>query len=274
MPLLWLLYVLAGGGDPSQPLTLEQQYQAINLADAQKWEMYLDQGRTTKAQLIERPIYTWTNPTKGQGQHGSVFVWTHRARPMVVGSVFVDRSRNNQRMVHEFHAVAPDVLHPHCLDSEGWEPTAGITLQPLEGAPQPESSPAKRLLQIRAITRDFGGHAFDEWRKLRWELRSLPQPLYRYQSTEDDILDGALMALVTDAGTDPDVLLLLEAGRGKEWQYALLRFSDCSLYVQYQGRQIWSAVRGEEEQPSHNANHTYQVLRMRLVDPSEIQIPH
>src|SRR5262245_6802758 len=171
------LLLLVVGQDADKPSDLEAKFQALNLADARKWEMFLDAAQQTKAELVERPVYLWTNPTKGKGQHGSVFVWTYRGRPMVVGSVFVNRTVKTQQMMHEFHTLAPDVLHPRCLDGEGqtWEPTAGITLKPLKGAPPPEMSPAKRLLQIRAIARDFGGHTFDNWRQLRWQLRSLPQ---------------------------------------------------------------------------------------------------
>jgi hypothetical protein len=274
MPLVGLLLLLVNGQDADKPMPLEAQFQALNLADARKWEMFLDASQQTKAELIERPIYLWTNPTKGKGQHGSVFVWTYKGRPMVVGSVFIDRTIKTQRMMHEFHTLAPEVLHPRCLDCEGqsWEPMAGITLKPLEGAPPPESSPAKRLLQIRAIARDFGGHTFDNWRQLRWQLRSLPQPLYRYQQPDGETIDGALLALLNDAGTDPEVLLLLEARRDG-WYYAPLRFADASLYVEFQGKEVWTAVRGEEEQPAHNAHHTYQFLRMRFLDPSELPLP-
>ena len=40
----------------------------------------------------------------------------------------------------------------------------------------------------------------------RWNRRLLPQPLYRYESTDPDVVDGALFAFVTSAGTDPEVL--------------------------------------------------------------------
>jgi hypothetical protein len=274
MPLAWLLLIASAGQATAKPASLDVQFQALNLADARKWEMFLDEKQQTKAELLERPIYLWTNPTKGKGQHGSVFVWTHRGRPMVVGSIFVNRTATGQQLMHEFHTLAPDVLHPNCPDCGGqpWEPKAGITLRPLKGAPPPDSSPARRLLQIRAIARDFAGHTFDEYRKLRWELRSLPQPLYRHQETDGDVMEEALFALVTDAGTDPEVLLLLEARRDG-WHYSLLRFGDASLYVEYQGKEIWSAVRGQEETQFHNADHTYQFLRMRMIDPSEISSP-
>jgi hypothetical protein len=45
----------------------------------------------------------------------------------------------------------------------------------------------------------------------RWELRLLPHPLYRYESTDPDVVDGALFAFVTSAGTDPEALLAIEA---------------------------------------------------------------
>jgi len=270
---LWPLLLFVPGQNADQPT--ETQFQALNLADACRWDMFVDAKQQTKAELLERPIYLWTNPTKGKGQHGSVFVWTHRGRPVVAGSVFIDRTIKTQRMMHEFHALSPDVLHPRCNECEGqsWEPTAGVTLKPLEGAPTPDSSPAKRLLQIRAIARDFGGHTFDNWRQLRWQLRSLPQPLYRYQQPDEQTLEGALLALVTDAGTDPEALVLLEARRDGNWHYAALRFADASLYVEFQGKEVWTAVRGEEEQPAHNAHHTYQFLRMRFLEPTELPLP-
>jgi hypothetical protein len=250
--------------------SLEDQFQALNLADARKWEMFLDAAQQKKAELVERPIFVWTNPTKNKGQHGAVFVWTHEARPMVVGSIFIDCTLASQRMMHEFHSLSTEVLHPRCQTCEGdeWQPKAGITIRPLPASPQPETTPAKRLLQIRAIGREFGGYEYDNWRKLRWELRTLPQPLYRYDQATRGISDGAILALVNDAGTDPEVLLLLEA-RENAWHYALMRFSDATLHVEYQGKEVWSAIRGPDEQQFHNADHTYQFLRMRYLDPSE-----
>jgi len=251
--------------------SLEEQFKALNLFDARKWEMFLDAAQQKKADLVEPPIFLWTNPTKNKGQYGSVFVWSYDGRPMVVGSIFIDCTIASQRVMHEFHSLSTDVLYPRWRTCEGeeWQPKAGITMRPLPGSPKPEATPAKRLLQMRAIAREFGGYTYDNWRKLRWELRALPQPLYRYEQAAQGISDGAILALVNDAGTDPEVLLLLEA-RDDSWHYALLRFSDSTLHVEYQGKDVWNAIRGQEEQQFHNADHTYQFLRMRYLDPSEI----
>jgi len=254
--------------------SLEEKFQALNLADARKWEMFLDSAYQKKAGLLQSPVFVWTNPTKNKGQHGAIFVWTHAGRPMVIGSIFIDCTIASQRIMHEFHSLSTEIIYPRCSTCEGddWQPQAGITIRPLQSAPRPETTPAKRLLQMRAIAREFGGNTFDNWRKLRWELRALPQPLYRYQQATTGIIDGAILALVNDAGTDPEVLLLLEA-REDAWHYALLRFSDATLHVEYQGKEIWNAIRGEQEQQFHNADHTYTFLRMRYLDPSEMVDP-
>ncbi len=251
--------------------SLEDRFQALNLADARKWEMFLDAGRQKKADLVESPVFVWTNPTKNKGQHGAIFVWTFEGRPMVIGSIFVDCTIASQRLMHEFHSLSSEVIYPLCKACEGddWRPKSGIAIRSLPSAPRPEATPAKRLLQMRAIAREFGGNTYDNWRKLRWELRALPQPLYRYQQAAAGITDGAILALVNDAGTDPEVLLLLEA-RQETWHYALLRFSDATLHVEYQGKEIWNAIRGEQEQQFHNADHTYSFLRMRYLDPFEM----
>jgi hypothetical protein len=250
--------------------SLEERLQEVNLKEARTWEMYLDAAHTIKAAQVEHPVYLWTNPTKNGGQHGSVFVWVHRGRPVAVGSIFAHPTQGKRKLVHEFHSLSQDDLFPASSDgaAETWSPKAPIRLQPIPGAPAVESSPARRLLQMRSLAREFGGYTVD-WRKQRWELRLLPQPLYRYENLEGDVIDGALMALVTDAGTDPEVLLLMEANRDDGWRCAVLRFSDSSLYATHRGKEIWSSVRGDPENTQfHNPDHTYRVLHKRFLDDS------
>ena len=270
MQFLWMplvLALLAAQDEPKTRSSLERKLHEINQEEARHWEMFLDSKRKTQAKLIDRPVYLWTNPTKGGGQFGSVFVWAHEGRPMVVGSIFAHPTGERRRLVHEFHTLAPTVIAPNCTDGDGqtWEPKAGITLEKVPGAPAVEATAAKRLLQMRSLGRQFGGYTVD-WRKQRWELRLLPQPLYRYEKPQGDILDGALLALVTDAGPDPEVLVLMEARRYDAWRYALLRFSDSSLYVQHNGKDVWSAARGPENQQNFNTDHTYRVFQKRFLD--------
>ncbi len=265
MPLAALIACCLLADDP--PVPLEQRLREINLQEARTWEIYLDEGRKQKAEFIERPVYLWTNPTKGAGQYGSVFVWVHEGRPAVVGSFFGHPIRGDERrMVHELHALAQTPIYPACSDGDAatWNPKAAIALAPLPDAPPPEQSPPRRLLQMRNLGKQFGGHTID-WRKQRWEMRLLPQPLFRYDKPPAGVLDGALLALVTDAGTDPEVLVLLEARERGGWHYALMRFSDSSCYVTHQGKETWSAVRNSPTFSAHNDDHTYRVFQKRIL---------
>jgi len=43
-------------------------------------------------------------------------------------------------------------------------------------------------------------------------------------------------------GTDPEVLLLLEARRSSDkfhWQYGLARMNDCGMTVSYKDQEVW-----------------------------------
>jgi len=267
---VFMILALAADDPPTKDAALEQRLREINMAEAHTWDIYLDAAHQVKAELIPRPVYLWTNPTKGSGQYGSVFVWVSQGRPAAIGSFFghpiAQGKSERRRMVHEFHALAQTRLYPVCSDGDGqiWNPEAAIALQPLPAAPPVEASPAKRLLTMRNIGREFGGNTVD-WRKQRWELRLLPQPLYRYERPPGDIVDGALLAFVTDAGTDPEVLLLLEARQEGGWHFAIMRFSDSSVYVQHGGKEVFKSVRGVDKE-RYNDEHTYQVLQKRYLD--------
>src|SRR5687767_15990939 len=102
---LLIVTLLLGAEPASPPPKLAERLQALNLEEARKWEMFLDESHEAKAELVERPVYLWTNPLPRFGlQHGSVFLWLHEGRPMVVGSFFghpVDAKR--RKLIHEFH---------------------------------------------------------------------------------------------------------------------------------------------------------------------------
>ena len=86
-------------------------------------------------------------------------------------------------------------------------------------------------------------------------MRLLTQPLFRYESTDPKVVDGALFGFVTSAGTDPEVIILLEAREGQagpEWRYAVCRFSDLDLYVKHKEVEIWTSIRGGENDLLHN----------------------
>ena len=142
------------------------------------------------------------------------------------------------------HALDPERLVVKRDAHNQWKPQAGLDRKEMSDAAAPAATPGARLLQMRRLAQEFTGHEIDRDGK-RWELRLLPTPLYRYPPARASVVDGALFALMSNAGTDPEVLLLLEArevGGKLCWEYACGRFSDYELHVQRKGQEVYTSV--------------------------------
>jgi hypothetical protein len=245
-----------------------QRLLELHTNDAGTYSIYRDAKRTQKLELRREPVYRWTNPTRVGGQVGEVLVWTYRGRPEVVGSIFSHPSGDGRRvMCHELHSLSLEVLVVDREASEQWVPqAAGVDLKPLEGAP-PARTAIQRLAQMRGLAREFTGRSLSDQGQT-WELRLLPQPLYRYESTDPDVLDGALFTLVSSAGTDPEIILLLEARKspsGHQWVSGAARFSDMNLWLNHKGQEVWKSIRSDENTFNHDAKHRFRFYQDRII---------
>jgi hypothetical protein len=225
--------------------TKRDRLMEIYLRDAAEYTIHRDATRKERVELKREPVYVWTNPVRTGGQDGAVYVWTCRGRPEVLGSFFSFPAKGPRRLYHEFHSLSLSVLDVQRAGTHAqtWTPLApGIQITPIAGAPAPAPAARERLAQMRMLSRDFSASSKDREDR-RWELRLLPQPLFRYESTDPDVLDGALFAYVTTAGTDPEALLLLEARKPSPtdnpiWHYAIARYTDLQLSVQHKGKEV------------------------------------
>jgi len=174
--------------------------------------------------LRKEPVLRWPN-YQDNVIHGGTFVWTAQGNPVAMGCIWraIDKSWH-----FAFHSLTEKPLKVVRNGATVWRTKkAGVTFQPVPGADVPVESPRLRLAQMRNIAREFQADVspgFDQRRK--WEhLRLLEQPLYRYESTDPKITDGAVFAFVT--GTDPEAILQVESRRdsaGKlTWNYAFSR---------------------------------------------------
>ncbi len=247
----------------------------LYLTEAESYTIYRDASRKEKVDLRREPIYVWTNPVR-EGSDGVVCIWTFRGRAEVIGAFFSFPQTGTRDLYHEFLSLSLsvlDVVHP--AKQEGsWVPEApGIDLTPIAAAPKPARTASQRLVQMRALSRDFSASTKDG-KERRWELRLLPQPLYRYESTDPVILDGTVFAFVTSAGTDPEAMLVVEArataaGGEPAWQYAVGRFTDLNLVVRYKGKEVFTAPYIEPNAPRQDSKHRYRVFRDRSIPPVE-----
>jgi hypothetical protein len=250
----------------------------IYTIEAASYTIYRDADRKEKVALQREPVYVWTNPIREGGQDGAVFVWTCQGRAEVLGSVFSFPATGPRNLYHEFHSLSLSVLDVSRPGTHTWTPEApGIELTPIAGAPLRPGAASQRLLQMRALTRDFSASTEDD-EKRSWELRLLPRPFYRYESTDPNILDGALYSFVTSAGTDPEALLILEArkpavDRAAVWHFALARFTDLNLGVRHKGKIVFTAPYLPHGLGRQDPKHRYRLIHDRTIPPVEDKAP-
>jgi hypothetical protein len=108
----------------------------------------------------------------------------------------------------------------------------------------------------------------------RWELRLITQPIYQYTAKEPaDTIGGGVFLFCQ--GTDPEVILLLEAREreGKRtWHYALAPFTDYGLSVTLDGAEVWSLARGHRNTRTspHWWNGKMEVKKLTAEEEAEL----
>jgi hypothetical protein len=246
---------------------------AMYTNDAAEYTIYRDTSRKERAELRREPVFVGGDPVRSGGDC-AVFVWTCRGRAEAIGTIFSFPTTGPRKLYHEFHTLSLSVLDVSRAGTHAstWTPLApGIELAAVQGAPRPARSAAQRLSQMRALTRDFSASTKDQMDR-RLELRLLPQPLYRYESTDPDVVDGALFAFVTS--TDPEALLVIEARKpaladDPVWQYAACRMTDLGLVVRHKGEDVFTAPLIPYGTPQQDPKHRFRVFHDRNIPPVE-----
>jgi hypothetical protein len=249
----------------------------VYTAEAAGYTIYRDASRKEKLELRREPVYVWNNRVRDGGQEGAVYVWTHRGRAEVIGTLFsfprnaIGALSGPRDLCQEFHSLSLSVLDvSRSPQANRWTPRApGIQFAPIAGAQRPARSAPQRLAQMRALAHEFSAKTRDHTGR-QWELRLLPQPLYRYESTDPEVADGAIFAFVTSAGTDPEVFLVLEArkppgGGEPAWQYAAARFTDLDLWVSHKEKVIFTATYIPLAGIDQDGQYRYHVFKDRVI---------
>jgi hypothetical protein len=134
----------------------------------------------------------------------------------------------------------------------------------LDGAEPPAENRAKRLTQLRALAQQFA--AFDDFRlrpadkeTVRYELRLMTNPVYRYEMPDRKIIDGAVFPFVL--GTAPELLLVFEArqdddGTGK-WEYLLAPLTVWALEVKRDNQSVWKVAERFGKHTARDAYHSW-----------------
>jgi len=206
---------------------------------ATQYTIRLRDGREDPLKLVDTLVLRWSNP-ENAATDGTIFLWTHRGRPAVALGLF---TYDNEKFSHECQSLTTSPLSAANASGVVWSPSApGIHFSQIENAEAPAATSARRLRQMKDLAARFNATfvGFAE-NQNPIELRLLTKPLYRY-GTDDDpmVVDGGLFAYVQ--GTDPQLLLLLEARKGAEmgWHFAFARAASGEVTASYEGRDVFS----------------------------------
>jgi hypothetical protein len=227
--------------EPAKDVSARRRVELDELKQAAaSYRIAMDSDQRENAILVPEPVLHWSNPLR-QTSNGAVFIWVADGRPEVVASLY--RYTFGGKMIedHEFQSLATIGLTATRNGQTVWAPRiAGVSLIPIPGAARPAPTSAERLRQMQALAREF--HAFFDTADNKSELRLLPKPLYRYETKNPSLRDGALFAFVVT--TDPEVLLTIEArpiGGELVWHYGFARMSMVNLRAQHKGQTVWNA---------------------------------
>jgi hypothetical protein len=242
---LFILTALLGGirpvsaDQPQDEKTRAEEFAQFAKREAAAYTIRLE-GSDRPLTLQPVPVLKWSNPVVGS-IYGDVFIWTDNGRPEAVASIYRFYTPPVHR-ANEFHSFA---LGPLSAERKGfvvWTPSRpGLELKTIPDAAAPADSASARLRQMRAIAQEFTGRQTTREGVDR-DMRLLAQPIYRYENTKGDLIDGGLFVFVV--GTDPEVFLLIEARRPArgvaEWRFAATRMNNVNLRLNHRGREVWS----------------------------------
>jgi hypothetical protein len=268
MGILSLMLLFAADGPDDN---LAKKMLPLYVREAAAYSIAVASAPDRPLELRKEPVFEWLNPTRSGVQQGVVFLWLRDGRPAALACIFSQPHDKlpGRQIMHELHALDSEKLVVKRDAYHQWVPQTGLARKELADAPVPAATPGARLLQMRRLAQEFTGHEIDRDGK-RWELRLLPTPLYRYPPARTGVVDGALFALTSNAGTDPEILLLLEAreAAGKlRWQYACGRFSDWELHVQRKDQEVYASVPSEKNPFAHDPLHLYRIYPEKVVTP-------
>lgn len=245
-------------GEKEKQLAAERLEFMLN--SVRDFQVVPDDDQAARWQLYSKPLLRWSNPVGGVPD-GVIVMWTDGNRPAVLAQVFQTK---DGYWIHECQSVA---LRPFVMRDRGrvlWQPRQATSeFKPIEGASPPAETKVKRLVQMRALAREFT--AFDDFKinttdqeTTRHELRLMSNPLYRYDVEEEGVVDAAVFAFTL--GTDPEVFVLLEAREARDgsrtWHYALTAMTCWAVEVKHRGKSVWQMP---ERLQNHSVNNGYHV---------------
>jgi len=205
--------------------------------------------KESEAILVSEPVLRYTDNTR-KNDESSLWIWGSKGRPSAIVAIefYPNRPKASAWLI-EIASLSAERISVERNTELAWTASGpGLALATIADADPPADKPVRRLAQMRDLRKRFAAHE-RETSEGRIELRPLTSPLYRYEDAANAVVDGAIFSFAN--GTNPEVLLLLEAHKTKDaqvWRYSLVQMTGAAVAVQLDGKQVWQ--RGEADPPA------------------------
>jgi hypothetical protein len=200
-------------------------------------------GQQAAPKFAAKPLLRYSDPTRGVAGENVLLdagVWrlgeSGRPRALVTLELY-GADEGATLLSYEFLSLSEPALKlshkKH--DTVAWESAGRTSLKfaPLPEAPEPSPSAAGRLVQMRELARRF--EAIEVIKMADVKCRLLSQPIDRYQSVAEGIIDGALFVYAN--GTNPELGVLIESD-GKGYSFAPIRLTSAESRVELGGKEV------------------------------------
>lgn len=242
---VWLIAILlSSSGNSDEETERKQRLQFMERVIA---DFEIESTEVTSQEALKfspKPLLRYSDPTRGLGTSeanvlldASVWRIGLTGRPTALLTLEIYRSTGEAGVLsYEYLSLADAKyrLRRKSVENVVWDATgSALTLRAIPDAPKPAESAAARLTQMRQFARRFTVREILEGQPI--PCRLLSQPIDRYQSPDNQILDGAIFTFAN--GTNPETGLILECDKS-HWSYGIVRLSAAEAHIELDGREV------------------------------------
>jgi hypothetical protein len=193
------------------------------------------------AEMVAEPVFRYSDVPR-EIPDATLWVWTRNGRPVAFQKVEVNAWQGTSQWTICYASLADELIETRWPQRDVFKSTEpGVVYKSVPEAPAPANGALQRTLQIKALKDRFAG-SIDQGNGEYEPIRVLPTPIFQYTDPDTKLPLGAIFAM-TSTGTNPDVLLLLDArpdadGRLR-WHYGIARLTSVGHQVKLDDMVVW-----------------------------------
>lgn len=196
------------------------------------------------AELVPKPVFRYADEQR-KIPDATLWVWTRKGRPTALQKIEGNNHGGGQMWTICFASLSEGLLKvrwPTRREYASRKP--GVSFNPIPDADPPAATARARNSQLKALKERFTGRLnVNDDGTGGAETRTMAKPIFEYPDPETKLPLGAIFGM-TSTGTNPDLLLLIEARKGDDgklrWEYAHARMTSNSVRVRLDDSEVWS----------------------------------